>query len=198
MSACLSSLLFVGLLEISAVLGVIYLRVTARSSGYVAEAEAESSTSRLLVTLPASAFPKRANVYTCDECNRDVTKYLRPGKAHVWKQMGPERFQCLCGRRYVTGATEWDHLGDWERRHRISQTFGLGIFLSAIASILGLAVYLFLYFVFECKQGAAVVALGIAVLPFVLMQVTFWPLVAASMWRTRVGRSIELKESERR
>lgn len=191
MSTCLSTLLFGGLLEVLAVLVVIYLRVTAKHSSYVAESEAESSTSPLSVTLPASAFPKRANVYTCDECNRNVTKYLRPREGHVWKPMGPERFQCTCGRKYVTGATEWDHLGDRERRRRISQTVGLGIFLSAMASILGLAVYLLLYFVFDCKQGAAVVALSIAAMPFVLMQVTFWPFVAASIWRTRVGRSIE-------
>lgn len=190
MSRCLSTLLLGGLLEVAAVLVVIYLRVTARS-GYVTDSEAESSTSRPSVTLPASAFPKQASLYMCDECNRNVTKYLRPGRAHVWKPMGRERFQCVCGRKYLTGATEWDHLGDWERRNRISQTVGLGIMFSALASILGLLVYLAFYYGFECREGAVITGLSIAALPFIFMQVSFWPFVAASMWRTRVGKSIE-------
>jgi hypothetical protein len=59
-----------------------------------------------------------------------------------------------------------------------------------MASILGFLVYLVFHFGLGCKE-AATIALTIAALPFVLMQVTFWPFVAASVWRTRVGKSIE-------
>jgi hypothetical protein len=191
MSPCLVTLLAFGVLGIPAVLVAIYLNGTAKNRCYAAGSADGSTSSPQLDVLAASAFPKRADIYKCDDCERDITKYLHPGRAHVWRAMGPERFQCTCGRIYLTGATEWDHLGDWERRNRISQTIGLGILFSAMASILGLLVYLVFYFGFGCKE-AAITALSIAVLPFVLMQVTFWPFVAASIWRTRVGTSIEV------
>jgi hypothetical protein len=150
---------------------------------------------RPLVTLPATAFPNNADAYVCDKCGRDVTRHFRPGRAHVWAPMGPERFVCFCGQRYLTGATEWDHLGDWERNKRVGDTLGLGVLFSAMFSILGLLAYLFLRFAFGLREGALVTALVITALPFSLMQVTFWPGVIASMWRTRVGSSIAPRRS---
>jgi len=41
--------------------------------------------------VPASAFPSPADVYVCDKCGRDITKYFRRGQAHAWKPMRPER-----------------------------------------------------------------------------------------------------------
>jgi hypothetical protein len=143
--------------------------------------------SRPLVKLPASAFPNRADAYMCDKCGRDITKYFRPGRAHVWAPMGPERFQCRCGQKYLTGAAEWDHLGDWERSRRVRGTFGLGILFSIILSIVGLPVYLVLHFIFGLGKGALIAGLAIATFPFFLVQITFWPGVVASMWRTRFG-----------
>jgi hypothetical protein len=67
-------------------------------------------------TLSASAFPTSADVYLCDKCGRDVTKHLHRGQAHVWKPIDPNRYQCRCGEKYLIGATEWDHLGEWERK----------------------------------------------------------------------------------
>jgi hypothetical protein len=87
---------------------------------------------RPLVKLPASAFPDRADIYVCDKCGRDITRHFRPGQAHVWAPMGPERCLCLCGERYLTGAKEWDHFSDWERNRRVGDTLGLGILFSAI------------------------------------------------------------------
>jgi hypothetical protein len=101
--------------------------------------------------------------------------------------MGPERFLCLCGQRYLTGATEWDHFGDWERERRVRDTVGLGVLFSAMSSIPGLLACLVLYFVFGLREGALVTGLVITGLPFSLMQLGFWPGVIASMWRTRVG-----------
>jgi len=133
-------------------------------------------------TLPASAFPIPADRYVCDKCGTDITKHLRRGQAHVWKPMGPERYLCQCGQKYLTGATEWDHLGDWERKNRIRQTLGI----SVLSSIIGLLGYLAL----RRSNGALIGALVIAILPVLLVHTPFWLGVAMSMWRTRIGTSI--------
>lgn len=135
--------------------------------------------------LPASEFPSRADAYFCDNCRRDITRHLHRGRAHVWRQMGPERYRCNCGALYITGAVEWDHLGDWERKRRVSQTFGLGFILSVMSSIVGLLAYLGLHFVFDLRQAAQITGLALTALPFVLVQLTFWYSVAASVRRTR-------------
>lgn len=145
---------------------------------------------RTPVVLPASKFPDRADKYICDNCKRDLTEYLHRGRAHVWPAMGPERCICVCGQTYLTGATEWDHFGDGGRKRRTRDTFGLGILFSLMASIPGLIIYLALRFIFGLREAALIVALIITVLPFFLMQITFWPGVFASMRRTRFGRSI--------
>jgi hypothetical protein len=142
---------------------------------------------RPLITLPACAFPNRADIYVCDKCGRDISKHFRPGRAHVWTPMGPERVRRVCGQKYLTGATEWDHLGDWERNRRVRGTLGLGVFFSAMSSILGFLAYLVLHFIFRLQQGALITGLVIPALPFSLMQIGFWPGVGASIWRTRVG-----------
>jgi len=102
--------------------------------------------------------------------------------------MGPERYLCRCGQKYLTGATEWDHLGDWERRRRVGQTFGLALLFSVAFAVPGLVVYLALY----RSRGALIAALVIAGLPFVVL-VPFCLKVAASMWRTRIGTSVVSK-----
>ena len=136
--------------------------------------------------VPASAFPSPADFYVCDKCGRDITKYLRRGQAHAWKPMGPERYLCRCGKQYLTGATEWDHLGDWERKRRVAQTLGLGILFSVPGSVIGLVAYLALH----RSKGALIGALVITATPLLLMLVPFWLGVAASVWRTRVGSRI--------
>jgi hypothetical protein len=148
---------------------------------------------RQVVTLPASAFPSRAHVYVCDQCGRDVTKQFRVGQSHAWAPLGPETYVCICGQRYLTGATEWDHLGDHERSRRVGKTLGVGAVISAMFSVLGLAVYLILHFGFGLRQGALLTSLFLAALPFVLMQITFWPEVIVSMWRTRMGKREQTK-----
>lgn len=141
-------------------------------------------------TLPASAFPGRADVYVCDECGRDITKHFRPGRAHVWRPMGVERYACLCRRRYLTGATEWDHFRGGERKKRIVQTLGVGIFLSVLLSILSLLFYLPLHLILGLPSVVLTTALVIAALPFLWMQIAFWPGVIKSVWRTRVATSL--------
>jgi hypothetical protein len=110
---------------------------------------------RPLITLPASAFPNGADVYVCDKCGRDITRHFRPGRAHVWAPMGPERYLCLCGQRYLTGATEWDHLSDWERNRRVKDTLGLGVLFSAMFSNTGSSGLSCPAFCFGSSRGSA-------------------------------------------
>jgi hypothetical protein len=49
--------------------------------------------------------------------------------------MGPERYQCLCGKKYLTGATEWDHFRHWEGSRGIRYTLGLGVLFPTILSV---------------------------------------------------------------
>jgi hypothetical protein len=139
------------------------------------------------VTLPASAFPVRADAYVCDRCKRDITKYFRPPTSHSWGPMGPERYQCLCGQQYLTGAREWDHLGVWERRRRVEHTLVFGVISSVMASILSVLAYIFLRFALGYREGALATSLVTVALPFVLIQISFWSTVIASVWRSRIG-----------
>jgi hypothetical protein len=131
--------------------------------------------------LPASAFPEPADVYLCDSCGRDITRYLHPGKAHSWQTVGPVRYVCRCGQKWLTGSAEWDYLGDWERRRRIRDSIMLSILFSAASSVLGAVVYLALH----RWKGAAITAVVIVALPFVLIVGQFSLEVSASIWRTR-------------
>jgi hypothetical protein len=142
---------------------------------------------RPLIKLPASAFPDWADVYVCDKCGRDITQHLRRRESHSWEPMGPEAYFCLCGQRYLTGAIEWDHLGDWERARRTGNMIGLGVLLSVVSCILGSVVYFALRFGLGLREAALFSFAIIAILPFLLTQIGFWPAVIASMWRTRVG-----------
>jgi hypothetical protein len=141
---------------------------------------------RPLVTLPACAFPERADAYICDKCGRDITEHFRPRTSHSWEPMGPEKYECLCGQEYLTGAKEWDHLDYRERRQRAKSTLMLGVLFSVIALIPSLLAYFFLRFAFGFRAGALATSLIVIALPFVLLQIVFWPGVIASMWRTRI------------
>ena len=138
---------------------------------------------------PASAFPARADIYVCDQCGQDVTKYLRPGRAHVWSPMGPEIHVCSCGQQFLTGATEWHHFRYSERKRRLHQSVGLPFIFSAMLAIPGLGIYL----LFQRSKVALVTALVIAVFPFLIFLIPFWVDVAASMWRTRMSSSSRLR-----
>ena len=72
-------------------------------------------------SLPASQFPEPAESYICDSCGRDVTRHMHVGQAHVQQPLGPIWYTCRCGKKYISGAVEWDQLGDGERRNRICE-----------------------------------------------------------------------------
>ena len=136
--------------------------------------------------LPASAFPEPAEEYFCDKCERDITKHLHRHGGHGLRMVGREHYLCHCGQKYLTGATEWVHLG-WERKLHIRSTFGESIVVSVLFAIVGFAIY----FGFGRSRAALIVAGVITALPFLLMQAAFWLEVAASIRRTRTGKNIE-------
>lgn len=141
-------------------------------------------------TILASRFPEPADVYVCDQCGRDITEHLHQGRPHVWRPLGPARYTCICGAKYITGALEWDTLSRWEKTNRLRQSIGLLLILGIILSLI-VAV---LYFAFT-RGGVFLTVLAIlAVIPAFL----FLTLVAgtaldllgivSSIWRTRGAR----------
>jgi hypothetical protein len=123
------------------------------------------------VQRPASEFPERADACLCDNCGRDISKRRHPPRAH-------------CGKKWLTGAAEWDHFDPWERRHRIGATLGLSVLSMTLSSLFATVVYFALKAI---GLEAKVFALTIALLPGTLVIVHFALEVAASMWRTRIG-----------
>jgi hypothetical protein len=144
---------------------------------------------RLKKRLPVSALPEWAEEYFCDDCGRDVTKQVRRQQSHSWKSMGVERFRCVCGHAWLTGAAEWDHLSDGEKRNRVNRCIGLNIAAVLLASIVALISYLL-----SSKTNIALDAGFVAVCPFLLFQMRPWFDVLASIWRTRVRRSSRVEE----
>jgi hypothetical protein len=144
---------------------------------------------RHLVTLPASAFPARADAYLCDKCKREITEHFRPRISHSREPIGRERFKCTCGQEYLTGAKEWDHLGVRERRLRARDTLVQGAIFSAMTAIISLFAYVFLHFAPSYRESALATSLVIFVLPFALIQISFWSSVIASVRRSRIGNS---------
>jgi hypothetical protein len=133
---------------------------------------------------PASEFPEPADVYLCDDCKTDITSHLFPGKSHTWRAMGPERYTCACGRKYLTGAVEWDHLSVWERRSRAVQTHGVAILFSIMLAVPALVFFFLLAWLLHWKAALGALAVLIS-LPFLAVEAAFWFAVAASKRRTR-------------
>ena len=111
--------------------------------------------------LPASCFPELADIYVCDACGLDITKYLRLPQSHSWRPLGPERYTCACGQRYLTGAVEWDHLGEWERRRRTREIIGLAVLLAVIGGLFGFVLYLALAAI-DFRQFGLVIEIRLA------------------------------------
>jgi hypothetical protein len=139
--------------------------------------------------LPASRFPEPADVYLCDDCGRDLTEHLHPGRAHIWRSLGPARYTCFCGQKYLSGASEWDLLGVWERRQRVLQ-----IIIIAVLTCLPLIAFgMLIHFVLERSSPALLLICYFAILPAAVLFVLFivgvlLPLleIGASIVRTRI------------
>jgi hypothetical protein len=138
-------------------------------------------------TKPASAFPEAAAIYLCDTCGRDVTKHLRPARAHVQTRIGPPRYVCRCGTRYLSGAVEWDHLGAEDRKRRIRdyRVFGIVTLLPTITIILLVILAIERRSIFLAAI-AFVISIPGTMCAWLLAGFTAeWIAIAASIWRTR-------------
>jgi len=140
--------------------------------------------------LPASAFPDWADEYFCDDCGRDVTKKFNGHQSHSWRPMGAERFICSCGRRWLTGATEWDRLGSLERGKRV----GAAVFANVLFCFLACLIALFVYFL-TSQPSAALTAGVITYSLFLLLQIRSWFGIVASICRTRFRRGPTSEEN---
>ena len=148
----------------------------------------ETLNPRTISRLPASRFPDPAEVYFCDNCGRDLTKYLHHDRSPVWQPLRPIWYVCQCGRKYLSGAAEWDDLTTWERKQRIRQ-LRIGFVLFALLMIPGTIGY----FALSLGSAALLAVLAIALIPsivvarllgFVLLDVFE---IITSIWRTRVS-----------
>jgi hypothetical protein len=144
---------------------------------------------RLKKRLPVSVLSEWAEEYYCDNCGRDVTKQVHRGQSHSRQPMGAERFRCVCGHAWPTGAVEWDHISDREKRNRVNGSIVLNIALVFFASIVALAGY-FLSSNPSIALYGGIVALSL----FLLFQLRSWLDLCASIWRTRVRRSSSMEE----
>lgn len=145
---------------------------------------------KTLSRLPASRFPEPAEVYFCDDCGGDLTKKLYRDRAPVWQPLRPMWCVCQCGRKYLSGAGEWDDLSSWERKHRLRQLwFGFVLFgILVIPATLA-------YFALRYGGAALLAVVGIALIPSILVAKPFGFVlldvydIIASIWRTRfIGR----------
>jgi O-antigen/teichoic acid export membrane protein len=82
---------------------------------------------------------------------------------------------------------EWDDLGDWERRRRISLTFGLGMIFSIIFSVFAAAVY-FVLRLLHLPRLALATALVMIAFPFVGIMAHFCIEILLSKWRTHFSK----------
>jgi len=137
--------------------------------------------------LPASRFPESADVYFCDKCGRDVTRHLYRGRAHVRHPIGPMRYGCACGQTYLTGATEWDYLSDWDKRQ-----WRADVGLAFILFVLLLSPVALGYLAYQ-RRSIPFLAVFVASLVFAAVFLRLFGLfllgfadIAWSIWRTRV------------
>lgn len=144
--------------------------------------------SETISRLPASRFPEPAELYFCDNCGRDLTRNLYRDRGSVWQPLRPMWYLCECGRKYLSGAAEWDDLSTWEREKRAWQ-LQIGFVLFALLVIPTTLAY------FALRYGGAAlfVIVGIALIPSILVAKPFWFVlldvyeIIASIWRTRIA-----------
>jgi hypothetical protein len=138
---------------------------------------------------PASEFPETADLYVCDECGRDITVHLHRGRAHVRQPLGPVRYVCRCGQSYLSGATEWDYLSDWEKQQWL-RDIPLIFILFAMVAVYGTVAYFAVV-----HRSFVTIVLSLVGIPFglaflwLLFMVSVAPFqITASILRTRVFR----------
>jgi hypothetical protein len=143
----------------------------------------------VVIKRPASEFPEAADVYLCDKCGRDITAHLYRGRAHLRQPLGPVRYVCPCGQTYLSGATEWDYLSDWEKRQWLMDIPLMFILFALVAAYATVAYFAVVH------RGLIMIVVSLAGIPFALVFLWLSILmaaipfqIAASLFRTRVFR----------
>jgi hypothetical protein len=127
---------------------------------------------------PASAFPERAGVYLCDHCARDITKHLKPRRAHVLQVIGPPDIHAVAvngGAQAPLNGTTWT-IARGAITCLVRSSAALCV---AASSVLAALVYVAL----RGWTGAAMSALLTVAIPSVLPMAVLSIEIAASMWR---------------
>lgn len=102
--------------------------------------------------------------------------------------IGPMRYRCLCGKTYLTGATEWDYLSEWDKRQWRSD--------AGIAFILLFLIFIpiaFAYAAWHFRNLILLVISVVALIPTVILLRLFVTIllgfvdIVRSIWRTRIG-----------
>jgi hypothetical protein len=68
---------------------------------------------------------KAGNRYFCEQCGADLTKFVRRRNPEASPLIGKDTGVCRCGREYLTGLIEWDHLTT-EQKRKIYKRLALG------------------------------------------------------------------------
>ena len=147
--------------------------------------------SRSPAQLPASRFPEWADLYICDVCGRDVKASIHRVRGHAGPSIGPERFTCGCGARYLSGMTEWDHLHRITRKSRTQGLMWAPIFIVLPATLLVLLIQTAIQR-HSVLLGVVAGMEGLVGLPFELFGIASMldmPSIIASIWRTRFSKS---------
>ncbi|HEY2499814.1 MAG TPA: hypothetical protein VGK24_22355 [Candidatus Angelobacter sp.] len=132
-------------------------------------------------------FLESADVYFCDNCGRDITKHLHRGRAHVRQPLGPVWYVCVCGKSYLSGATEWDYLSQWDK-HQWRTDVGFTVFLFVLLLIpVGLG-----YAAWHLQSGILLAIFVVVLIPAFVLLMLFGIMlrgfmdIARSIRRTRV------------
>jgi len=119
-------------------------------------------------SLPASQFPEPAQNYLCDNCGRDITRHLHVGQAHLRRPLGPVWYTCRCGKKYISGAVEWDQLAEGERRAEISDIV-LFTLISLLPAAIATAIVLYEVRIHNNRELHVSLGIGAAVASFLLL-----------------------------
>ena len=137
----------------------------------------------------ASEFPDSADVYICDKCGRNITAHLHRGRAQVRQPLRPVRYVCRCSQSYLSGATEWDFMSDWERGFWLRDVLLIFILLALVAA------HGTLNYFAVAHRGLLMILLSVVGAPFalafLLLLVLMSPIpfqILASILRTRAFR----------
>jgi hypothetical protein len=138
--------------------------------------------------LSVSKYPEWAQVYVCDQCGADLTKFVRRGwGSHGANRIGPASRTCSCGKVFETGYVEWDHLTSVEQRHESRGFLPLLLIVLVVSAGLGVPIGFLTYETFGSWKAGFVGTMLAGGLLVLYVNLSFWVTVTASRRRTGSG-----------